>query len=98
MSGEIGTLSSVVPGAVAMIAPACLLLAFFAHSHIKVLMMPAADFTLNGVSGKSHDGGNVGAATKSKVGRVGVEPTRPFGQGILRKLSRMWSSVLTEEY
>ncbi len=46
-------------------------------------MMLAADFTLNEVSGKSHDGGNVSAATKSKVGRVGVEPTRPFGQGIL---------------
>lgn len=45
--------------------------------------MLAVDFTLNEVSGKSYDGGNVGAAANSKVGRVGVEPTRPFGQGIL---------------
>ena len=46
-------------------------------------MMLSDDFTLNEVSGKSHDEGNVSALAKSKMGRVGIEPTRPFGQGIL---------------
>ena len=45
--------------------------------------MLAVDFTLNEVSGKSYDGGNVSAAAKSKVGRAGLEPARSFEQGIL---------------
>ena len=34
-------------------------------------MMPAADFTLNEVSGKSHDGRNVSAAIKTPGGAGG---------------------------
>jgi len=58
------------------------------------MMMLTADFTLNKASGKSHEGGNVSAASKSQVGRVGVEPTRPFGQGILSTLYQQSYTVL----
>ena len=57
-----------------------------AITKIEASIEPAADFTLNFVQRKSLDGGRKqlnSSAVSEFVGRVGVEPTRPFGQRIL---------------